>query len=896
MEPLVTIAIALAGKEEGLAELVEDALGQSWRRKEILVAGLQEVDPGWEELGAARKAVRRVCVPEGASARAALLRSARGEWVQWLRPGERLSPDKVESQLRESGKSLRCDLLCSAYRLRDPEIAHVFDPRAEALDYAARLGSEFPFAAPLLWSTAALRSLLMRRGDGFSAAENQGLLPWPLFGRPIGLGGEAGSECPGAEKEPTRGEWVTILAWALLLASAPRVAGAAPTALAERERLFVLLRESHASLARRLAEKLRARDLLEKAAPKTGLAAAVARVGGPRAALRVEAAMRELRRAEASFRRRRRELLHWVGLRKQPIPAGREETEWRAYESMESGAYESWIAAYQRLDGADREAMRREIDRFPRRPLLSVVVPVFNSPEKWLQRAIDSVREQLYPDWELCLADDASSATHIRPLLERNRERDPRIRVVFRAENGGISAASNSALELARGEWIVLLDHDDELPEEALYLVAREILCDPEAGLIYSDEDKIDEAGHRSEPYFKPDFCYDLLLSQNCINHLEAYRADLLRSLGGFRSGYDGSQDYDLALRFVERLEPGQIRHIPRVLYHWRMISGSGAACDQAKPYAYEAARSAIGDHLRRVGEPSHVLSAPIPWGHRVRWRAPAKLRVSLLLGAGVGGERLRRSIESIRSRTDYPEYELLVVGGSPGCPEAGGEANEGVRFLAPPTGLTGPRLWNWAPRQAGGEILVFLEAPVEARGGGWLGELVSQALRPEVGAVGARILAPDGSVAEAGVLLGLEGSAGAAFQGWSGESIGYFGQAVLLRNPSAVGGSCLATRKAVWEESGGFDEGYGEGLWDIDYCLRLRKKGYRIVFTPYAELVRLEACPAETPEDRERFRSKWAEVIERDPAYNPNLSLQAEGYGLAWPPRVQRPWRGNAT
>ncbi len=873
----MTIAVVSPASGEEERRLIEEARSQSWREKEILVAGSG---------GAESEGVRRIAVGSGEDVREALVRGARGGWIQWLQAGERLVPSKIGEQLREAGTQSERDLLCSAYRLRDPEIAHLFDPRSEALAYVARLGPAFPFAAPLLWSRAALRSFLSCWQDRSANVGPRELLFWPRSARRIALVGGAGSVCPGRESEPTATEWTAVLAWAFLLASA------APGDSLERERLYRLLWEMASDLAQGIAVRLRAWDLLEEVAPKKGLAGAVGRVGGPTAALRMETAMQQLRRAESAFRRRRRQILHRVGLRKQPIPACREETEWRAYGSRESGAYQNWIAAYQTLDEADREIIRREIERFPRRPLLSIVTPVFNSPEKWLQRAIHSVREQLYPDWELCLADDASSAAHIRPLLDRNQEKDARIRVVFRGENGGISVASNSALERARGEWIVLLDHDDELPEEALYLVAREILRHPEAGLIYSDEDKIDEEGRRFEPYFKPDFCYDLLLSQNCISHLGAYRSDLLRSLGGFRSGLDGTQDYDLALRFAERLLPGQIRHIPRVLYHWRAIPGSGAACDQAKPYAYEAARRAIGDHLRRVGEPAEVLFTPIRWAYRVRRSLPEQLRVSLLLGAGTTAEALGRSIERMRKQADCPELELLVVASGPGCPKADSEGKEGVRFLAPPAEWAGSSLWNWAAWQAKGEVLVFLEAPAEPKAEGWLAELVSQVARPEVGAVGARILAPDGTMAEAGVVMGLEGSAGAAFQGWRGESTGYVGQAVLIRNPSAVSAGCLATRRAVWEECGGFDEGYGRELWDIDYCLRLREKGYRIVFTPYAELAR-EARPREVvAEDRERFQSRWAEVIERDPAYNPNLSLEL-GYALAWPLRVQRPWRG---
>ena len=816
------MTIVISPEKPGETErLAREAEGQSWRRREILVAGPSGSGPAsWD-------------------AREELVRRARGEWIQWLRSGERLSPSKIEDALREAGSAHR-DLLGSPYRLGAAEGAPIVDPRREPLSYVRRLGADFPFSAPLLWSAKALRSFLRDREK--------------LLGRlRIGLEGGAGCGCPEREGEPTRAEWSRVLAWALALASA---AGSGLSA--ERERLFSLLEEIDPGLAREVAEAREARSL----------PAEIAR--------RAQAAREGLRRAEARFRRERHRLLRRIGLRKEPVATDRAEPK--------PEAYAAWIAAYQTLDEADRRAIREEIGRFARRPLLSVVIPVFNTPGRWLQRAIDSIREQLYPEWELCIADDGSSAPHIRPLLEGNRERDARIRLVFREKSGGIAAASNSALALARGEWIVLLDHDDELPEEALFLVVREILDDPEVRLLYSDEDKIDEGGRRFDPYFKPEFHPDLLLSQNGINHLGVYQAELFRSVGGFRSGYDGSQDYDLALRFAERLEPRQIRRIPRVLYHWRAIATSGAAREEAKPYAYEAARKAIRDHLERRGEPAEVLSTSLPWGHRVRRKAPASLPVSVLLGAGGEEKVLRKAIEALRSGIESLAAELLAAGRA----EAG---EPGVRFLAPPAELTGPSLWNWAARQAKGEVLIFLEAPAEPTGEGWLAELVGQAMRPEAGAVGGRILAPDGTVAEAGVVIGLEGAAGAAFRGWSRESIGYFGQAVLIRNPSAVSASCLATRRAVWEEIGGFDEGYRRELWDIDYCLRLREKGYRIVFTPYAELVREAVAREAQTEDRELFRKRWASWIDRDPAYNPNLSLES-GYGLAWPPRIGPPWR----
>ncbi|WP_142660164.1 hypothetical protein, partial [Methylacidimicrobium tartarophylax] len=342
MEPLATIAVVSPASREEERRLIEDARGQSWRKKEILVADSGEGKEGSGGYGS--EALRRIPVGREGDPREALVRGARGEWIQWLQAGEGLSPLKIEEQLREAGMRSGRDLLCSPYRLGAGEDAPVIDPGKEPVSYVARLGRDFPLVAPLLWSAKALRSFLRDRERCFARLR-------------IGLSGEVGATCPGRNSEPAQAEWTAALSWAFLLASA------APGASAERERLYRLFWEMAPRLALAAGERLGARELLEKMAPKDGLAAAVARVGGPAAALRMEGAVQQLRRAESAFRRRRRQILHRVGLRKQPIPACREETEWRAYGSMESGAYQNWIAAYQTLDRADREAIRREIER-----------------------------------------------------------------------------------------------------------------------------------------------------------------------------------------------------------------------------------------------------------------------------------------------------------------------------------------------------------------------------------------------------------------------------------------------------------------------------------------------------------------------------------------------------
>ena len=324
--------------------------------------------------------------------------------------------------------------------------------------------------------------------------------------------------------------------------------------------------------------------------------------------------------------------------------------------------YRDWVRQYDTHDASSLRKLAERVARLPSRPLISVLLPTYNSPEKWLRRALDTVIGQAYPEWELCIADDASGKAHVRRVLEEYAARDPRIRVMFRGRNGHISAASNSALELARGEYVALLDHDDELSPNALLEVAEAICRHPQWKLIYSDEDKIDERGRRFDPYFKPDWNYDLFLGQNCISHLGVYRTDLVRSVGGFREGFEGSQDWDLALRVAERLRVDEIGHIPKVLYHWRAIAGSTAAGLHQKNYALEAGRRAVAEHLRRVGLKAEVSELTI--GHlRITHELPAPAPlVSLIVPTRDRVDLLGRCVQSILELTDYPGFEILVV------------------------------------------------------------------------------------------------------------------------------------------------------------------------------------------------------------------------------------------
>ena len=569
-----------------------------------------------------------------------------------------------------------------------------------------------------------------------------------------------------------------------------------------------------------------------------------------------------------------------------------------------TNVYGRWVAQFDTSTPGGRAALRRQLRATRSEPLISIVLPVYNPDLNLLREAVDSIRNQIYGRWELCVADDASTDPKVRPWLEEMAGSDARIKLTFRERNGHISACSNSALELATGEWCALLDQDDAFAEHALALVALEIERHPEAGLIYSDEDKIDENGVRSNPFFKPDWNPELFLGQNYINHLGVYRADILREIGGFREGFEGSQDYDLALRCIEKLRAEQVRHIPRILYHWRMVSGSLAAIPDAKPYAKEAARRALAEHGERTGRPGVVVPCPENTeSHRVIHALPAPAPLaSIIIPTRDRLELLERCVESIRARTDYRPFEIIVVDN--GSLEERTlaffrrvERENIIRVLTDTDPFNYSRLNNRAAASARGDLLVFLNNDTEIDEHGWLTEMISHALQPEVGAVGARLWYPDGTLQHGGVVLGLGGVAGHAFPHIPRGHPGYFNRAMLQQNCSAVTGACLVVRKTVFEELGGFDEvNLGVTFNDIDFCLRLAERGYRVVWTPYANLIHHESASRghqRTPEEQAQFlreagymQKVWATRLLRDPFYNPNLSLNLPGFELAFPPR----------
>jgi len=564
--------------------------------------------------------------------------------------------------------------------------------------------------------------------------------------------------------------------------------------------------------------------------------------------------------------------------------------------------YAEWIRRYDTLEDADRVAMVEQIAEMVNPPLISILMPTYNSNLVWLEEAVDSVRLQCYPHWELCIADDASTDSEVQQFLQALQETDKRIKVTFCERNGHISRSSNAALKLCSGEWVALMDHDDKLAEHALYCVARALEKQPDIALIYSDEDKLDEQGRRKEPYFKCDWNPDLFYSHNMVSHLGVYRRDLLNSIGGFREGFEGSQDYDLCLRYIEKIDQAAIHHIPRVLYHWRVHPQSTAHSLASKPYAAIAGQTALQEHFDRLGVDARVGWEPA--GYRVQYSLPASQPlVSLIIPTRNGLALLKQCIDSIMAKTSYRQFEILVVDNASDDPEilayfASLGRLPNVRVLRDESPFNFSALNNRAAAVASGEYIGLVNNDIEVIADDWLGELLSIAQQPGVGVVGAKLLYPDNNLQHAGVVLGLGGVAGHAFRMQGRHADGYFGRAKVISGYSAVTAACVLVKKSIYMEVSGLDEAHlAVAFNDVDFCLRVREAGYRNVWTPHALLYHHESASRgleDTAEKQARFESevhymheRWGEQLQADPAYSPNLTLAHMDFSLAWPPRV---------
>ncbi|AFY36963.1 glycosyl transferase family 2 [[Leptolyngbya] sp. PCC 7376] len=533
----------------------------------------------------------------------------------------------------------------------------------------------------------------------------------------------------------------------------------------------------------------------------------------------------------------------------------------------------------------DIQLAKRQIKSWELKPTFSIIVPVYNVDRKWLVKSIESVRNQIYPYWELCLADDASPKPHIKKILDSYIQKDARIKAVYRKENGNISAASNSALEIATGDYIALLDHDDTLTIDALYENAKLINKHPDADFIYSDEDKIDTQDKRCDPFFKPQWSPDYFHGCMYTCHLGVYRKTIIDEIGGFRSDYDGAQDYDLVLRVVEKTK--NIYHIPKVLYSWRVIPTSTASNSDAKPWAYIAAQKALESMIERSPYPGWVEEGPRFGFFRVRRKIVDDPLVSIVIpsagkSADIEGKTiqlLENCIDSIRKLSTYRNFEFVIVDGF-NIPEKTIEAisGEDLTLLRCDQPFNLPMRINIGVKKAKGDFLLLLNDDIEVITPDWIESMLELAQQEEVGAVGAKLFFPNETIQHAGVVV-LGGNPGHACYGYPHEHPGYFLSNIINRNYFAVTGACLMMRSQLYRELGGFDEYFPLNYNDVDLCLKAHQAGYRNVVTPYAQLYHYESVSRDKglqPGEWQKFNDKWEKYFKEtgdDPYYNPNLS-----------------------
>jgi len=555
--------------------------------------------------------------------------------------------------------------------------------------------------------------------------------------------------------------------------------------------------------------------------------------------------------------------------------------------------YNRWIKAFDTLTENDIEEIRQKISEMNIKPLISVVMPVYNPEIAFFEEAIQSVKDQLYPHWELCISDDASTDLRVPSLIEELANDDNRIKFFLREENGHISACSNSALALVTGDYIALLDHDDKLHPSALFQVALAINQEPDCCIIYSDEDKITKRGKRIDPYFKPEFDYELLLSQNMISHLGVYRTDILRKIGGFRLGLEGSQDYDLLLRSLEQIEPGQIHHIPKILYHWRISKHSVAESLNIKPYAVQAGERAINEHLERKGIDGEAEFLEKSAGYRINYANPKpEPSIALILSSGNAPDVRKSCIKDIFENTSYQNYRIITID-PPNSPEtlkpilqfkddrhSSYQISEGAS-----TAQTINKIVHETPVDFIGVLSPYLSGFYP----GWLTYLISQARQKDMGAVGPKLLDHNKFVHSNGIILTPDEKINHLFQGKPEEFIGYFGWGKLRKGYSALSEKCILFKKSHFSSVEGFDQAYSLSLlWTIDLCLKFKEVGLRNVLCPSVNLYFQENKDYNSEHDTtgdgsylndiNLLTKRWVKYFKVDPGFNPNLALADDG------------------
>ena len=539
---------------------------------------------------------------------------------------------------------------------------------------------------------------------------------------------------------------------------------------------------------------------------------------------------------------------------------------------------------------SDLQEQRERSRLFSYRPTISILLPVCDPSLDFFEQTLQSVLAQSYTQWELCIADDASTNPGVRDLIEEYVKRDPRIKVVYRRQNGHISASTNSALALASGEFCAFLDHDDLLAPEALYQNVQALNLNPGIEVLYSDEDKIDERNKHFSPSFKPQWCPDSLLARNYIAHFLVARTSLVREVGGAREGFEGSQDHDLILRLTERAQ--QVYHIPRVLYHWRSHAESTAESILAKPYALDAGIRAVQEAIARRGEPGEVRHWDgAPGYYDIRYHVASAGKVSVIIPTRDQASVLQSCLSSLFDLTDYPDFEVVLIDNNSTQADTfallqGYQAKYGERFrvLHVPIPFNFSLLMNAGAAEARGEYLLLLNNDTEIKQSDWMRRMVEQAQRPSIGCVGPQLLFPNGMIQHGGVAIGRTGTAVHLFCGADPREAGYFYWSQVLNNLSAVTGACLMVRREVYHQVGGFDPELVVDFNDIDFCLRVRESGLNNVYVGNVQVChheslsrghpqRDEASMARLMRDAAIFEKRWWKYMENDPCLSPHLT-----------------------
>lgn len=555
--------------------------------------------------------------------------------------------------------------------------------------------------------------------------------------------------------------------------------------------------------------------------------------------------------------------------------------------------YGPWYEAYV-PDEAALEKQRHH--HFEYSPLISVAVPAYRTPEKFLAQMIDSLLAQTYGNWELCIANGSPEDGAMKKVLEEYTKKDSRIRVSELTENKGIAGNTNAALEMARGEFVGLLDHDDLLAPNALYEIVRALDEDRNLDAVYTDEDKVTtELDEHFQPHLKPDFNLDLLRSNNYICHFFVVRRSIVQKVGGFCQEFDGAQDHDFIFRCIETAE--KVGHIPEILYHWRTHKASTADNPASKMYAFDAGKRAIEAHLKRTGTEGIVSHTPDLGFFRVKYPVQGQPLVSVIIPNKDEKETLKACIDSIREKTEYPNYEIIIVENNSTTDEIFQYYKElsqdpRIRLLRWKKEFNYSAINNYGVRHANGEYLLFLNNDVTVITPGWIKELLGVCQRPEVGAAGVKLIYPDNTIQHAGCVIGLGGIAGHMFVDMPANRTGYLHKASILQDMSAVTAACMMMKRTAFEEAGGFTEKLSVAFNDVDLCLKVRKNHKLIVYDPYVQLYHMESKTRGAEDNKEKvrrfqeeieyMRCQWIDILKKgDPYYNKNLSLTKWNYSL---------------